>query len=145
MKRALLAAVVLASIQAAHADVSVGTTITIGEPNFYGVINIGDVPEPPRLVYREPRVIEHVTVVREPVYLRVPPGHAKHWDKHCHAYHACARPVYFVEDGWYQHTYAPVYKAKHHKGHGGHKHKSHHGKDKGHKGGGHGKGKHGKD
>jgi uncharacterized membrane protein YgcG len=152
MKRLLLAAAVAVACVPAHADVSVGASITIGDPNFYGVINIGEVPEPPRLIFREPRIIERVTVVHEPVYLHVPPGHAKKWDKHCHKYDACSRPVYFVDDDWYQNSYAPVVRAKHGKGGGGgHKHKSHGGgggggghKHKGDKGGGHGKGGNGK-
>ncbi len=143
MKRLLLAAALSAVSFSALADVSVGATINIGAPDFYGRINIGDVPEPPRLIYREPRIIEHVTVVHEPVYMRVPPGHAKHWDKHCAQYNACNRPVYFVEDDWYEHTYVPHYKQKH--GGGGH-HEDHddHGGDHGDHGGGHGKSKGGK-
>ena len=38
----------------------------------------------------------------EPLYLHVPPGHAKHWRKHCHEYHACDRPVYFVRSAEYE-------------------------------------------
>src|SRR5205809_7996082 len=114
MKRELFAAVLAAVSVPAFAQVS--ASITIGDPNFYGVINIGDVPEPPRLIYREPVVVEHVRVVERPVYLHVPPGHAKHWSKHCAAYHACGRPVYFVDDSWYETVYAPHYREKH--GHG---------------------------
>jgi hypothetical protein len=52
----------------------------------------------------------------QPVYLWVPPGHRKNWSKHCHEYRACAAPVYFVQDGWYdQHVMSA---AKHGKGHG---------------------------
>ena len=138
MKRVLLAAAIaLGFAGAARAEVSVGASITIGDPNFYGVINIGEVPEPPRLIYREPIIVEHVHVVEQPVYMRVPPGHAKHWDKHCHEYHACNRKVYFVEDDWYEHRYVPVYREKHGHGHGGEGHGDHGGGDHG---GGHGKG-----
>jgi hypothetical protein len=158
MKRIWLAtALAVASTSAWALDVSVGAHITIGDPNFYGVINIGDVPEPPRLIYREPRIVIHEHVVAEPVYMRVPPGHAKHWDKHCHDYGACNRRVFFVEDDWYENRYVPHYKAKH--GHGGGGHKSHRGGDhdgggkhhggggkhKGGKDGGKGKGGKGKD
>jgi hypothetical protein len=51
----------------------------------------------------------------EPIYLHVPPGHAKNWRKHCHEYHACGRPVYFVKSAEYE----PGYQAEHH-GHGHH-------------------------
>ena len=43
--------------------------------------------------------------VRDPVYLHVPPGHAKNWSKHCRKYNACDRPVYFVDDRWYNEVY----------------------------------------
>ena len=32
-----------------------------------------------------------------PLYLHVPPGHAKKWSQHCARYNACNRPVYFVK------------------------------------------------
>ncbi|MHB9119182.1 MAG: hypothetical protein ACYC2R_13045 [Burkholderiales bacterium] len=47
---------------------------------------------------------------REPIYLRVPPGHAKHWSKHCREYNACGERVLFVQDNWYEHEYAPRYR-----------------------------------
>ncbi|OYU92606.1 MAG: hypothetical protein CFE45_22620, partial [Burkholderiales bacterium PBB5] len=34
-------------------------------------------------------------------YLWVPPGHQKHWRRHCGAYSACGVPVYFVQERWY--------------------------------------------
>ena len=34
-------------------------------------------------------------VVVQPIYLHVPPGHAKNWRKHCAHYNACGQPVYF--------------------------------------------------
>ena len=39
-----------------------------------------------------------------------PPGHMRHWDRHCHEYEACGRPVYFVDDGWYREVYVPRYR-----------------------------------
>ena len=109
MKRLLYMALLVCG-PALAADVSV--SVSIGDPRFYGQIDIGDLPRP-RLVYPAPVVIERVHVVREPLYLRVPPGHEKHWAKHCAEYDACDRPVYFVEDGWYNSVYAPAYRAKH--------------------------------
>jgi hypothetical protein len=50
---------------------------------------------------------------RPPVYLRVPPGHAKHWDKHCYEYRACGERVLFVRDDWYEREYVPRYQEKH--------------------------------
>jgi len=141
MKTTLLASLLIAVSTPSLAQVS--ASISIGEPNFYGVINLGDVPEPPRLVYREPVVVERVRVVEQPVYLHVPPGHAKHWSKHCAAYHACGRPVYFVDDRWYNDVYVPKYREKHGHGHDeGHDHDEHHEHGHGH---GHGHDKHDKD
>jgi hypothetical protein len=90
---------------AAHAGVS----ITIGDPGFYGRLDIGDYP-PPRLIYSEPIIVRPVRTWYPPIYLRVPPGHIKHWYKHCDAYGACGRPVYFVEDSWYHDVYVPRYR-----------------------------------
>lgn len=63
----------------------------------------------------------------EPIYLHVPPGHAKNWDKHCHAYHACERRVYFVRSQEYEPEYQREHDHDHHKEH---KHGKGHGKDK---------------
>lgn len=110
MKRLLLgAALALATATPAFAT-EVGVSISIGEPGFYGRIDIGDFPQP-RLIYREPRVIQR-TVMREPIYLHVPPGHAKDWRKHCHKYDACGERVYFVQDSWYNEVYVPRYRER---------------------------------
>lgn len=107
MKRFLSAlALVGMTIPAFAADV--GVSISVGEPGFYGRIDIGSFPEP-RLIYREPILVERVTVVEAPLYLHVPPGHAKDWRKYCRNYGACGRPVYFVDDRWYNDVYVPRY------------------------------------
>jgi hypothetical protein len=100
----------LACAPAMATDVSV--SVAIGDPRFYGQIEIGSFPQP-RLIFPTAVVIHAGPVVRAPLYLRVPPGHEKHWDKHCGEYNACGVPVYFIEDGWYNTVYAPAYKAKH--------------------------------
>lgn len=65
-------------------------------PGVYGQIQIGNNPPPP-LLYAQPVVITRgPAYVAEPLYLYVPPGHAKNWGKHCGRYNACGRPVYFV-------------------------------------------------
>jgi hypothetical protein len=46
-------------------------------------------------------------VIRQPIYLRVPPGHEKHWAKYCKRYGACGQPVFFVQDNWYRDVYTP--------------------------------------
>ena len=125
------AALVAAPALAADVGVSIG----IGDPNFYGHIVIGNAP-PPVVVYREPVVIVRQQVVVEPIYLRVRAGHAENWGRHCGAYTACGRPVYFVQDRYYSDVYAPHYHKHHGKGQrkGKGKGKGHHKGDNGHKG-----------
>jgi len=124
MKRLLsLVATVLVAAPALAADV--GVAIAIGDPNFYGHIVIGNAP-PPVLVYRQPIVIVQSQVVMTPIYLRVRAGHAQNWAQHCGQYNACGRPVYFVQDAYYQDVYAPHYHKHHGRGNG---------KGKGNKGG----------
>ena len=113
MKRFLIAAAVAATIftfPALAADV--GVSVSIGQPGFYGRLDIGDYPQP-QVIYRQPRVIERVPMERPPIYMRVPPGHAKHWGKHCGEYNACGERVYFVRDDWYNREYAPRYQEQH--------------------------------
>jgi len=73
-------------------------------PGVYGQVQIGNEPRPP-LVYAQPVLIEPQAVRPAPVYLHVPPGHAKNWRKHCHEYNACNRPVYFVRSREYEPDY----------------------------------------
>lgn len=113
MKYLVIAAAVVAvafTNPASAADV--GVSVTVGQPGFYGRLDIGGYPQP-QVIYREPRVIERVYETREPIYLRVPPGHAKHWSRHCHEYDACGERVYFVRDNWYNRQYAPRYQEQH--------------------------------
>ena len=79
----------VAVVPLAHAQsVSVNATIT-GEivPGVYGQVVLGNRP-PPQVVYAQPLVAVPTVVAQpvpmEPIYLHVPPGHAKHWRKHCH-------------------------------------------------------------
>lgn len=118
MKRALFI-LMLAAAATPALGADVGVSVSIGQPGFYGRIDVGNYPAP-QLVYAEPIVIQRVPVgvVRQPVYLRVPPGHAKSWSKHCGKYGACGQPVYFVQDGWYNNVYAPRYRENEAQGHG---------------------------
>jgi hypothetical protein len=112
-------------------DLSV--SITVGQPGFYGQISIGSMPRP-ATIYSQPVVVVQSPqyVSAEPIYLHVPPGHEKHWRKHCAEYDACGRPVYFVRDDWYNNEYVPRYKREHgdHDEHDHGHHKDHdHGRD----------------
>jgi hypothetical protein len=124
---------ILFAVSAQAADV--GVSVSVGQPGFYGRIDIGSFPQP-ELVYARPVVVHPtpVGVVYQPVYMHVPPGYEKHWSRHCSKYNACGRPVYFVKGGWYNNVYVPQHQARLAKEHGGKK-------DKGHKNGNHGHGK----
>ena len=118
MKR-FLTGVALATLVSSALAADVGVSVSIGQPGFYGRIDIGNVPQP-QLIYATPVIIQTVPVgvVRQPIYLRVPPGHEKKWSKHCRKYNACGRPVYFVQQDWYTNVYAPDYRSKHGEGKG---------------------------
>jgi len=146
-------AAILNTGTAAGADV--GISVNVGHPGFYGRIDIGNYPPPP-VIYEQPVVVAPapVTVVQRPIYLRVPPGHAKNWSKHCARYNACGQRTYFVQDDWYQrvyvparvhrHTPPPYHHVEHHgyrehsRGDGGHRTHRDEGKKRGH---GHGRGR----
>lgn len=143
MKRFLLVAVLAtATVPAFAADI--GVSINIGQPGFYGQIDIGGGYPPPRILYREPRVIHPATVYRQPIYMHVPPGHSRNWKKHCRQYNACGERVYFVNNNWYQTKYVPHYQEQHRvnrdqrghdhdDGHKNHKNNDKQGKEHGHK------------
>jgi hypothetical protein len=110
MKRLLFAAVLLVATSAALST-DIGVSVSIGQPGFYGRIDLGGYPTP-QLMYPQPIIIERVPVVRPPIYLNVPPGHAKHWSRNCHKYRACGERVYFVQNNWYQREYIPYYQGQ---------------------------------
>jgi hypothetical protein len=65
-------------------------------PGVYGRIEFRHTPPP--VIYPQPVTIAQPLgkPAARPVYLYVPPGHARKWDKHCGRYQACDTPVYFV-------------------------------------------------
>lgn len=107
---ALLSTAVILAGPAIASDVAV--SLSVGQPGFYGQLDIGDYPQP-RTIYRNPVMIQRVAYDRQPIYLNVPPGHSKNWRKHCGRYNACGERVYFVSNSWYEHEYAPRYQARH--------------------------------
>lgn len=108
MKIYLIAAAVTAILSTPAVAADTGVSIRIGQPGFYGRLDIGGYP-PPRVIYPQPRIVERIVIERPPIYLRVPPGHARNWKRHCHKYNACDEQVYFVQDNWYKREYAPRY------------------------------------
>ena len=134
MKRFLIvAALAIIAVPALAADV--GVSVSIGQPGFYGRIDIGNYPQP-QLIYPAPVMVQPMPMgmAPQPIYLRVPPGHRKNWRKHCQRYGACGQPVYFVQDNWYNNVYVPRYRT-----HGNYQGEGWGGYGGG-QGGGHGKG-----
>lgn len=123
MKIRALAAFGLLSLASLHVvagepiiNISVGGEIA---PGVYGRVDFGNAPPPP-VLYPQPVIIAQPVqrVAMQPLYLHVPPGHAKNWGKHCQRYDACGRPVYFVKSSEYEPREG---KGKGHgKGHGKH-------------------------
>ncbi|HQW37793.1 MAG TPA: hypothetical protein PLK52_01085 [Usitatibacteraceae bacterium] len=92
----ILAAAAAPLAQAANVDLRV---ILSGElaPGIYGRVDFGTAPPPPLLRPDPVIIMRKPGPPATPLYLHVPPGHAKNWRKHCHRYGACYRPVYFVK------------------------------------------------
>lgn len=110
-KRFLAGAALAFAALGASAAPSVNVIVN-GEvgPGVYGRVEIGNGMPVPPVYYPQPVVIVRPpprAVVVEPIYLHVPPGHAKHWSKHCRKYDACGRPVYFVRSAEYERDYRP--------------------------------------
>ena len=128
--RCLLGLVLATTLAApALAQTSVGVSIGINQPGVYGRIDIGNMP-PPAVVYPQPVIIvpRPVAVVQQPLYLYVPPGHQKHWAKHCRRYNACGQPVYFVQEDWVRERYAEQHGGDDERERGGHRGKKSKGK-----------------
>ena len=89
----------------------VAASISLGDPGFYGRVDIGDAPAP-RFINRSPVVgiRVHGGVLPPPIYLHVRPGYERDWRHHCREYDACGQPVYFVRHDWYANTYVPHYR-----------------------------------
>ena len=90
MKR-ILVAVMITLLAATAANASdVGVSVSIGQPGFY--LNIGNFPPP--VVYAQPILVRPAPVViTRPVYVHVPPGHAKQWQRYRYDH-----PVYYGHD-----------------------------------------------
>jgi hypothetical protein len=111
MARILAVAVLVTAYPEAFAA-DVGIAKDIGQASYYGRLDItGDAY--PEVIDRQPIVAAPTgpeTEYRHPTYLRVRPGHIKHWLKHCGEYGACREPVLFVRDDWYQREYLRTHK-----------------------------------
>jgi hypothetical protein len=105
-----LTAIMFAGIGSAHAgdlDIRVMLSGQVA-PGVYGQVQLGN-DRPPPVVYAQPMLIEPMEAPPPPIYLHVPPGHARNWRQHCREYHACNRPVYFVRSQEYEPEYQRHY------------------------------------
>lgn len=104
IKTTAIAALVIAS-QSAYAGTPVISLSVGGEisPGVYGQVQFGNAP-PPAVLNPQPVIIQRqpAAAPAAPLYLHVPPGHAKKWAKHCHKYNACNQSVYFVKSAEYE-------------------------------------------
>src|SRR5260221_4917054 len=118
--RVVLAGILAAGLSLTANAADLPDPLGLGQPGFFGRIEIGSLPRPPKLIFPEPVIIQRApaAVAPRPVYLHVKPGHEKNWSKHCRKYNACGQAVYFVEDRWYNDEYVPEYRKHHGKGHG---------------------------
>ena len=107
MKTKLVAAIglALACAPAFAQDVRISVSGEVA-PGVYGRVDIGSRPPPP-LLFPQPVVIVKSPRPAQvaPLYLHVPPGHARNWSKHCRKYDACGHPVYFVKSAEYDPGY----------------------------------------
>ena len=107
--RNLLAALALS---AAAVPAFAAVSVSVGEPGFFGSIDIGGGP-PPQLVNSAPIVAGPRVSGAAPVYLRVPPEQQRDWAHNCSRYNACGKPAYFVHEDWYRSHYAGHAQARH--------------------------------
>jgi hypothetical protein len=105
-----LTTIMFAGIGGAHAgdlDIRVMLSGQVA-PGVYGQVQLGN-DRPPPVVYAQPMLIERMEAPPPPIYLHVPPDHARNWRQHCREYHACNRPVYFVRSQEYEPEYQRHY------------------------------------
>lgn len=108
---AALALIALGSVAPVMAEVSV--SVTLGEPEYYGRIELDEGYYRPRLVNDRPVVLDQRYRNMAPIYVRAPRDQHSDWRQHCAKYDACERPVFFVRDEWYTQIYAPRYRQLH--------------------------------
>jgi hypothetical protein len=113
MNRSLAALALIAIGSSAPVLAEVGVSVTLGEPEFHGRIELDEGYYRPRVVYDRPVVLDRRFRNMAPIYVRAPRDQYRDWRRHCAKYEACERPVYFVRDEWYTQIYAPRYRQLH--------------------------------
>ncbi len=107
---ALIATAAVAAPALAPDDLS-----SLGQPGFYGRLELGDDSPRPEIYFSEPRLVEPVAEYEDSIYLRVRQGESREWELYCSQYQACGRYVYFVNDDWYTAVYVPYYQERRHR------------------------------
>lgn len=111
--RYLLFAILITFIPTSVLATDFGLSINIGQPGFYGQINLGNNYPRPQVIYPQPVLVReargNVWEHQSSVYLHVPSHHSSNWHQHCHRYQACNQSVYFVRKNWYNDVYTPHY------------------------------------
>ena len=118
MKHLLISAFFTATPLFASAQVGVAVHLNIGDPNFYGQVDLEPGVAPP-VVYSTPMVVQPGPpgVYYPPLYLRVPIPYTQNWPQYCYYYNACNIPVFFIQEAWYLNVYAPMYRSRYPHGH----------------------------
>jgi hypothetical protein len=81
MKKQLAALALITAACAAPAQAGdVGVSISIGQPGFYGQLDIGNYDRPP-VVYGRPVLVERRYWNPAPAYVRVPPYQHSNWHR----------------------------------------------------------------
>ena len=86
-------------------------SLSMGQPGFYGRIDVGSgYPQPP-LLFPNALMGNPGVFSGQPIYMHVPPHHAHYWSSHCQLYGACDWMVYFVDNRWYNDVYVPGFRS----------------------------------
>jgi hypothetical protein len=109
LKRTLACALGGAALLGATIPAMAAVSVSIGEPGFFGRINIGGGEPPPQVYNPAPVIVEQGPrpYPGSPIYLRVPVEQQRDWRHWCRNYGACGQPVYFVHEDWYRNVYSP--------------------------------------
>ena len=97
-------AIVTAAPLASAADKDASAVITGPvTPGVYGRVEVAHKPLP-ALVFEQAMFVERPDTAGrvEPLYLHVPPEHARNWKRYCDKYQACDHPVFFVKSADYE-------------------------------------------
>jgi len=88
-------------------------SVSIGEPGFFGRIDLGGGAPPPEVINTQAGDHRASLVYGQraaDLPARTARPRARLWAAIAPAYNACGQPVYFVRDDWYTNVYARHYR-----------------------------------